>query len=51
MSLNDAKRMLQWNVIMEALADTGVDAEFGGWTSKTLFVKGTGHASHHVARR
>jgi hypothetical protein len=27
MSLSDAKRVLQWNVVMEALAAAGVDAE------------------------
>lgn len=27
MSLSDAKRMLQWGVVMEALASAGVDAE------------------------
>lgn len=27
MSLSDARRLLQWNVVMEALADAGVDAE------------------------
>lgn len=27
MSLSDAKRVLQWNVVMEALAEAGVDAE------------------------
>jgi len=27
MSLSDTKRVLQWNVVMEALADAGVDAE------------------------
>jgi hypothetical protein len=27
MSLSDAKRTLQWNIVMEALADAGVDSE------------------------
>lgn len=27
MSLSDARRLLQWNVVMEALASAGVDAE------------------------
>ena len=43
MGLREAKRMLQWKVVMEALADAGVDAETLALVESARFVNETVH--------
>lgn len=47
MSLSDAKRLLQWNVVTEALTDAGVDAETIALVESARAVNET---VHHMAR-
>lgn len=48
MSLSEARRILQWNVVMEALASAGVDAETIGVVENARAVDRTVMSAAHV---